>query len=145
VTCVKWKSAISHFFQIDFGVRQSSVLSPQLFAVYVNDTVSHLPISQRCFIVLYANDILIIAPSVSALQYLVNCCELELSYLDMLINVKKSCCMRIGPRHNVQCSNITTISGQVILWVDTVRYLRIFIMRSTKFKSSLDNAKKVFL
>jgi len=60
---------------------------------------------------------------VSALQCLVNSCELELSYLDMLINIKKSCCMLIGPRHNVQCSNITTISGQVIPWVDSVRYL----------------------
>ena len=67
------------------GVRQGSVLHPQLFAVYINDTVSHLPISQRCFIVLYADDILIIAPSVSTLQYLVNSCELELSYLDMII------------------------------------------------------------
>ena len=32
---------------------------------------------------MYADDILIIAPSVSALQYLVNSYELELSYLDI--------------------------------------------------------------
>jgi len=25
-------------------------------------------------------------------------CEKELEYLDMLINAKKSCCLRIGPR-----------------------------------------------
>jgi len=49
---------------IKFGVRQGSVLSPQLFAVYLNDIVSQLPVSQRCFVVLYADDILIMAPSV---------------------------------------------------------------------------------
>jgi len=53
--------------------------------------------------------------------------------------------MQIGPRHNVQCSNITTISGQTIPWVDTLMYLGTFITQSTKFKCSLDNAKKIFL
>jgi len=53
--------------------------------------------------------------------------------------------MRIGPRHNVQYSNITSIAGQVIPWVDSVRwYLGIFIILSTKFKCSLDHAKKSF-
>jgi len=43
-----WKSAMSHFFQNNFVARQlglrTEVLSPQLFAVYTNDTVNHLPI-----------------------------------------------------------------------------------------------------
>jgi len=51
---------------------------------------------------LYADDILIIAPSVNELHHLVNICELELAALDMLTNAKKSCCLRIGRRHNVQ-------------------------------------------
>jgi len=49
---------------IKFGVRQGSVLSPQLFAVYLNDIVSQLPVGQRCFVMLYADDILIMTPSV---------------------------------------------------------------------------------
>jgi len=129
-TCVKLKSAISHFFKSILGWGRT-VLSPQLIPVYTNNIVSHLPISQRWLMALYADDILITAPSVSALQCLMNFCELELNYLDMLINVKNSCCMRIGPPHNVQCSNTATISGQVIPWVDILRYLAILIMQST--------------
>ena len=62
------------------------------------------------------------------LQHLVNIFELELAALDMLTNAKKSCCLRIGPRHNKECSNnITTASGHIIPWVDTIRYLGIYI------------------
>ena len=69
--------------------------------------VTRLHASQHCFIVLYADDILIYAPSIRELQTIVNTCELELQSIDMAINVKKSCTMRIGPRHDIKCSNIT--------------------------------------
>jgi len=41
------------------------------------------------FIVLYADDILIFAPSLQELQNIVNTCELELMSFDMAINTKK--------------------------------------------------------
>jgi len=81
-------------FIVDFGVRQSSVLSPYLFALYLDD-LSRLCLS-GCTIILDADDILFILPSIW-LEKLLHICEKELHWLVMAINFKKSCYLRIGP------------------------------------------------
>jgi len=144
-TCVKWGSSLSKFFQINLGVRQGSVLSPFLFAIYVDDIVSNNSVYNGTFIILYADDdILLIAPSIHLLQSLLHFCESELNYLNMLINAKKSCCLRIGPRFDFTCANINTLSGQIIPWVEQFRYLGVFIVQSRVFKVSTSYAKRSF-
>jgi len=53
----------------------------------------------------YADDIPLVAKSVTALQKMW-LCEQELNSIDMVINVRKSCCMRVGTRRDKPCSNI---------------------------------------
>jgi len=60
-------------------------------------------------------------------------CEIELHRLDMMINVKKSLCLRIGPRHNAKCSNLIAS--------DSTRYLGVNIVAGHKFACSLDTAR----
>ena len=141
-TCVRWEDSSSSYFKIEFGVRQGSVLSPHFFALYLDDIVGRFYPGRGIHIVLYADDIMLIAPSVGELQRLLNSCEKELAWLDMTINVKKSCCMRIGPRYDASCANITTSNGCALPWVDQIRYLGIYIVKSCKFKCSLDYAKR---
>ena len=57
-------------------------------------------------IFLYADDVILLAPSVSALQSLVDICASELEFLDMAIKVKKSVCMRFGPRYRNMCCEV---------------------------------------
>jgi len=57
-------------------------------------------------IILYADDILLLAPSVHALQKILHVYEKELEWLDLTINVNKSSCMHIGHRFKMHCSNI---------------------------------------
>lgn len=127
------------------GIRHGGVLSPYLFAVFIDDVIKlvhnskygcHIGIVNSS-IFLYADDILIVAPSVSALQKLVHLVEQYLSDIDMTLNVKKSACIRIGPHYKDNCCNITTINGDVINWVDQIRYLGVHLTAAKKFKISI--------
>jgi len=61
--------------------------------------------------------------------------------LDMIVNVKKSSCVRIGPRFNAKCKNIVTSDKSELVWCDTVRYLGIYIVSVQSFTCSCTHAK----
>jgi len=82
--------------------------------------------------------------SVVDLEKLIRLCERELNWLAMTTNVKKSCCRRIGPRCDVPCANIITLTGHVLLWTKEIKYLGIFIVQSRAFKCATDDAKCSF-
>jgi len=80
------------------GVRQGGVLSPFLFAIFIDNLVDKVKATGvGCYLLsfcvsiflYYADDILLIAPSVSALQKMLIACETKLKLLDMQINSKK--------------------------------------------------------
>jgi len=108
-----------------FGVRQGCVLSQFLFTVYVNDLIDGRYNGRHSFIILYADEILILTSSLTELQRLLHICETELTWLDMSINVSKSCCLRIGPRFEYKCVSILTTSGLPLQWANE----RMFVLR----------------
>jgi len=81
---------------------------------------------------------------VSSLRQLLHICETELIWLDMSINVKKSSCLRVGPRYNSLCSNLTTLDGREISWMNKVRYLGVHLISSKALSYDYDLIKKSF-
>ena len=145
LSAVKWGAAFSvFFFSVTFGVRQGSVLSPSLFAIYVDKIALSGSFVNRSYIVLYADDILLISQSVCDLQSLLSKCESELAWLDMRINVAKSCCLRIGLRYNVTCANLETRTGAKLQWSSEIRYLGVYIVSSRRFRCNISYAKRSF-
>ena len=150
LTCVKWYNNFSTFFNLSCGVRQGGVLSPYLFACFIDSVVDKVKLSgvgcylnMACMsIFLYADDILLVAPSVSSLQRILSLCEAELELLDMRVNAKKSSCIRFGPRFNVRCNSTTMIDKCKLSWSDSVRYLGIYLRSSRTFACSFSHAKQ---
>ena len=77
--CVRWNNSVSDSFHVSNGVRQGGVLSPMLFAVYVDSLLEMLEASGvgcysgGCFVgaVCYADDIVLLAPCIeSNVRYL---------------------------------------------------------------------------
>ena len=141
---VKWNSSWSGCFNLDFGVRQGSVLAPFLFAIYIDDIAEMFSLERGVHIVVYADDIILVTSSVSVLQKALGVCQRALENLDMCINAKKTCCLRIGPRANVSCMSVVTLNGISLQWSDEIRYLGVHIIRSFRFKISLDKPKRSF-
>ena len=76
---VRWGSVLSNFFSVNNGVRQGGMLSPLLFNVYIDYlslSLSKLYLAVGCCcgktVVnhLYADDIVLLAPSAKGLQRL---------------------------------------------------------------------------
>ena len=97
--------SLFYLFQLKCGVRQGGVLSPYLFALYIDIIVDKVKrqnigciLHYFCYsIILYADDMLLLAPSLDALQRLILICEEELRLLDLAINVKKICLYSYWP------------------------------------------------
>ena len=80
---VKWGKARSRSFGIVNGTRQGSVLSPALFSVYMDKLIMRLRRSGVgchlgevfCGVTGYADDLLLLAPSRSAMETMLRICE----------------------------------------------------------------------
>jgi hypothetical protein len=92
---------------------------------------------------MYADDLILLAPSVAELQLMLDICTRELNDVDLRLNVSKSSCIRIGKRCYAECKPIVTADG-IIPWSSTVKYLGINIVAGMKFSCNIDNLKSNF-
>ena len=102
---VRWGDSISGHFTVTNGVRQGVILSPYLFNVFTDELSRRLmQMNIGCTIngvntshLLYADDTVILAPSPSALQKLIDECEIFANECQLVFNPKKTKAMCIKP------------------------------------------------
>ena len=143
-TCVKWENLHSDYFQVFIGVMQGSCLAPALFAICMDGVINRCRNLGYGYIIVYADDIILISRALSNLQDLVTLVETELALLDLRLNIAKSACIRIGNRFDKPCASVVSASGQGIAWSSEVRYLGVFLISGCKFRLSFDHAKRSF-
>jgi len=152
VTCIKWYGCVSTFFKLTAGVRQGGVLSPVLFAIFIDCLALKVKaanlgcyLSTNCAcIFLYADDIMLLAPTVSGLQSLLNVCVAELADIDMSLNAKKCYCIRFGPRFDAPCTRLLIGDDVVLPWVSSCKYLGIYFVSGRVLRCSFDISKRKF-
>ena len=52
--------------------------------------------------------------------------------------------MRVGPRFNVNCSNILASDGRELSWCENVRYLGIYLKASKQYSCLFSQAKRSY-
>jgi len=65
----------------------------------------------------------LLSPSVTYLERLLHFCENEPAWLHIAINFKKSCCLRVGPRCDIECATVTSSDGRKLTRNAELRYL----------------------
>ena len=140
------ENVFSSEFKNKCGVRQEGLFSPILFSVYVDNVLKSLS-NLGCTMngisygsIMYADDLLLAAPSIRELRQMITICCNELDAINLTINTKKSCWLRIGPRFSLECESISCKYGTIPQVTET-RYLGIYLIAGKVFKVSFVHAK----
>ena len=149
MTCiVKWGSGFSKSFPVPLGVKQGGVNSPDLFNCYINDLVNLLKSAKvgchlyKTFlaIILFADDICLLAPTRSALQRLVTLCTNFFRELGLEFNSKKCKVVVFHKRHlDTSIYQPIYINSSKIDYVDTTTYLGMKIVSNRGFTFSAED------
>ena len=129
--CIRWGTEMSFYFNISNGVRQGGILSPSLFAIYIDDISSLLSTSMiGCHIsdvcinhVFYEDDLCLMAHCAIALQELINICCLYSIEIDLNFNATKSYCMIFTPRNYKRFIPSLYLNKLPVLYTDSIKYL----------------------
>ena len=130
VSC-KWGNSRSRTFNVSSGTKQGGVLSPDLFAFYVDDIFDELiKAGVGCYIaslfiacILFADDMALLAPTRSALQRLIDICTKFFRSNCLLFNAAKTKVMVFGRGSDKQGIMNLTTDGYTIDYVTSWKYL----------------------
>ena len=128
--CVRYSSSISEWFCPSNGVKQGGVLSPTLFAVYIDGMLRQLEISnigccvgnKYCGVISYADDVILLSPSQRAMSSMINICKRYADEYLIKFNGKK-CQSIIFTKGNNEFQPKFYVDDQEIVCVKEMIYL----------------------
>ena len=140
-SCVRVKEDLTEWFPVNTGVRQGCILSPFLYALFINGLVKEINAlnlginiteQSKLSALLYADDIVLIAEHRYALQAMLDVVSKYAHKWRFELNGKKSEVVVFGekyPPRNVQWK----LGGQTIKQVTKYKYLGIELTRTLKW------------
>ena len=149
---VSYNNHKSYSFNVSNGVKQGGVLSPTLFTCYVDGVIQRLKSANvGCYIgdcftgcVAYADDIILLAPSVQALRRQISIVEEFAQEYSIKFNGAKSKLLCVTPKMDKGEDVSVKVGQQLVPCVDNIDYLGHFISRN-RSESLTDCIKKDFV
>jgi hypothetical protein len=127
---VRYNHVTSDTFQPVNGVKQGGVLSPTLFAVYVNGMIEELESAKIgchvgvkfCGLIGYADDVILLSPTQCAMDRMLQICENYAKSVMVKFNGSKSKVI-VFDRGKCDVKPVFTVDGQVMECVTELDYL----------------------
>jgi len=147
---VCYGDAIGEEWKVRSGVRQGGILSPLLFNFYINECIAEVSLQKvgcrLCFqpanIICYADDVLLLAPSNSGLQKLLDVFSRAVEGLNLVINEDKTNYIVFGRK----CpSDTICLSGTNLNRVVSIRYLGVTLSEDLSIKNDVERVLDSFL
>ena len=112
---VKWGDCLSEEFAVPLGTKQGGIISPKLFSLYIDDLIPILKkhgvgchfLNMFVACILFADDMVLLAPRRSALQQMINVCRDFCDRFCLSFNVHKSKVMVFGKRNSFNVLPLT--------------------------------------
>ena len=132
---VRWEGILSDAFAILNGVKQGATLSAILFCIYIDDLLKEMRRNRDgCWvnntyvgIIVYADDIVLLSPSIDGLQNMVNTCSEYATRHNLIFSTdenprkSKTKCMAFHDKKK-DLRNIK-LKGKALPWVTSVKHL----------------------
>ena len=128
ICSVLWNGAHSANFCSINGIKQGSILSPYLFSIFTNDLLLALELNNEgCRVgheffgcIAYADDILLLAPLITALRRMLDICTACANFNNILFNPNKSHCLHFGKSANPIKQFPVELQGVMLTWTDHI-------------------------
>ena len=150
---VRYGMAFSEEWKICNGVRQGGVLSGLFFSIYIDGLLDRIVSSkigcklgiQMSNVIAYADDIVLLAPSRSGLQILIDIAYSESYKLELNFNISKSKCLIFCTSGRKVFVNLTFNIGDVNLEiVESFKYLGFIVNSKMSNSDDVDRARNRF-
>jgi len=157
VTRIMWNGVFSVRFLVKNGVKQGGALSPVLFCIYIDGLLERLARSQTgCTVgavyvgaLAYADDILVLAPTPSAMRLLLQICDNYAKEYNITFNAGKSKCMYFPPYEcrafRLNQRPVFYIADHPLVYVNECSRLGHIISSDSDDKSDIINRLNIFV